>query len=392
MKSPRLAELLSQLEAHRDQVIVMGNTFIFDNKQQYDALEGGMAATAVVFLILPLLGFSYLVYALQEECLVRDIGEFIHDGVSPFFTSLTMRGFKVNEDDYATYYKGMPLDLIEPPSKTKREELHQKYHPKKPLKIRLVQDRKLSPGRARSQIYAYFFLMAILICFWFICLMVDNTFYYKTTICDDVNPNDMSHVCFIVNESYRVANCSEDTDQPVICYLFNPSFLGLGLAFSIAKFLTVCTDAYYVFITKTTRCLPYYTGILRLLIAILSTAGFIAWWIGFGVAEGYTIYQDYFGFGRVPMRVSQSVLLLLTVLVMTLCLPWDYSLDDECLYHGYRELVYKENNGEMLCTCCCADRIERIPFTKILDMREEAKRAAAKEATAHQQSKRETDV
>lgn len=373
----------------------MGNAFIFDNKQQYDALEGGIAATAALLLILPILGYSCLVYLFQGECLVRNCGEFVHDGVSPFFTSLTTRGFKVNEDDYIRKYKRVPIDVIELPSKDEREVLHLKHHPKEPLKIRLVQDRKLSIGRTRNQIYAYFLLMAILICFWFICLMVDNTFYFKTTSCDDVNPKDMSHVCFVVNESYRVANCSEDIDQPVICYLFNPSFLGLGLAFSVAKFLAVCTDAYYVFITKTTRCLPYHTGILRLLIAILSTAGFIAWWIGFGIAraEGYTIRQDYFGFGRVPMRVSQSILLLLTALVMTLCLPWDYSIDDECLYHGYRELVYKEDNEELLCTCCCVDRVEYVPFTKIMDMREEAKKAAAaKETAAHQQSKRETDV
>ena len=372
----------------------MGNTFIFDNKQQYDALEGGIAATAALFLILPLLGYAFVVYTLQAECLVRNYGEFIHDGVAPFFTSFTMRGFKVNEDDHARLYKRVPLDVIKLPDKDEREVLHQKYHPKEPLKIRLVQNRKLTPGRARSQTYAYFLLMAILTCFWFICLMVDNTFYHKTTTCDDVNPNDMTHVCFVVNESYRVANCSEDIDQSVICYLFSPSFLGLGLAFSIAKFLTVCTDAYYVFITKTTRCLPYHTGILRLLIAILTTAGFIAWWIGFGVAEGYTVRQDYFGFGQVPMRVSQSVLLLLTVLVMMLCPPWNYSIDDECLYHGYRELVYKEDNEELLCTCCCSpDRVEHVPFTEILDMREKAKKAAAKEATAHQQSNgRETDV
>ena len=350
--------------------ISMGNTFIFDNKQQYDALEGGIAGTAALFLILPILGYSFLVYTLQKGCLIRNYGEFVHDCVSPFFTSLTMRGFKMNEDDYARRYKRVPLDVIQLPSKEEREVLHQKFHPKKPLKIRLVQNRRLSIGRTRSQIYAYFLLMAILICFWFICLIVDNTFYHKTTICDDMNPKDMSHVCFVVNESYRVANCSEDFDLPVICYIFNPSFLGLGLAFSVAKFLAVCTDAYYVFITKTTRCLPYHTGILRLVIAILSTAGFIGWWIGFGVGEGYTVRQDYFGFGRVPKRVCQSVLLLLTILVMTLCLPWNYSLDDECLYHGYRELVYKDDNEELLCTCCCGDRIEHTPYTKIMEMRD----------------------
>ena len=374
----------------------MGNTFIFDNKQQYDALEGGIAGTAALFLILPVLGYSFVVYALQPECLVRNYGEFVHDSVAPFFTSLTMRGFKVNEDDHARSYKGVPLDLIELPAKDEREVLHLKHHPKEPLEICLVQNRKLTPGRARSQTYAYFLFMAILTCFWFICLMVDNTFYYKTTSCDVLNPNDMSHVCFVVSESYRVANCSEDINQPVICYLFNPSFLGLGLAFSIAKFLTVCTDAYYVFITKTTRCLPYHTGIIRLLITILTTAGFTAWWIGFGVAEGYTVRQDYFGFGQVPMRVSQSVLLLLTVLVMTLFPPWNYSIDDECLYHGYRELVYKEDNEELLCTCCLTGlRVEHVPFNEVMNMREEAKKAAAaKEATSTQQQSngRETDV
>ena len=242
----------------------------------------------------------------------------------------------------------------------------------------------------RNQTYTYFFLMAIITCFWFICILVDNTFYYKTTSCDDVNPKDFSHVCFVVNESYRVANCSED-DQPVICYLFNPSFLGLGLAFSIAKFLTVCVDAYYVFITKTTRCLPYHTGIFRLLIAIVATAGFIAWWIGFGIAEGYTIRQDYFGYGRVPMRVSQSVLLLLTALTMTLCLPWNYSIDDECLYHSYRELVYKDDNEELLCLPCChGDRANPPSYTEILKMREEAQNAA--KGATDQHSKRETNV
>lgn len=72
------------------------------------------------------------------------------------------------------------------------------------------------PGIAHN--YAYFLLMAIITCFWFISILVDNIFYYKSTSYDDVNPHDMSHVCFIVNESYRVANCSQN-DQLVICYL-----------------------------------------------------------------------------------------------------------------------------------------------------------------------------
>ena len=95
----------------------MGNTFIFDNKQQYDAVEGGIATTAAVFLVLPILGFAFIVYTLEADCLVRDICEFIHNGVAPFFTSLTMRGFKINEDDYARLYKRVPVDVIKQPSK-----------------------------------------------------------------------------------------------------------------------------------------------------------------------------------------------------------------------------------------------------------------------------------
>lgn len=80
----------------------------------------------------------------------------------------------------------------------------------------------------------------------------------------------------------------------------------------------------YVFSSATTRCLRYYSGTLLLLIAILAVAGFVvAWWGGFG-AEGYAILQDYFGFGRVPMRVTQSVLLFLTVLMIMLCPPWSF--------------------------------------------------------------------
>ena len=125
-----------------------------------------MAATAALFLILPILGFAFVVWLLQGECgLVRNTGEFIHDSVSPFFTSLTMRGFKVNEDDHAKLYKRVPTDVIELPSKGEREVMRLKHHPKEPIKIRLVQNKRLSPGRARSQTYTYFLLMAILICF-----------------------------------------------------------------------------------------------------------------------------------------------------------------------------------------------------------------------------------
>ena len=71
--------------------------------------------------------------------------------------------------------------------------------------------------------------------------MKDNTFYYKTSSCDDVNPRDMSHVCFLVNESYRVANCSED-EQPVICYLFSPSLIyRFRNGVQCSKFLIVST-------------------------------------------------------------------------------------------------------------------------------------------------------
>ena len=131
----------------------------------------------------------------------------------------------------------------------------------------------------------------------------------------------------------------------------------------------------------------YHAGIIRSLIAILiaRTIGFIAWWSGFGILGGYTIRQDYFGFDRVPMRVCQSVLLLLTALIMTLCPPWNYSIDDECLYHSYRGSVYKDDNEELMCTCCFGDRLNPPPYVEILKMREETK-DLAKEPTDQQSS------
>ena len=73
-------------------------------------------------------------YTLQKECLVRNYGEFAHDCVSPFFISLTMRGFKINEDDYARLYKRVPVDVIEIPRKEERDIQHPKVSPKEASK------------------------------------------------------------------------------------------------------------------------------------------------------------------------------------------------------------------------------------------------------------------
>ena len=121
-----------------------------------------------------------------------------------------------------------------------------------PPPVLLIWMRNVPTGRNGCRTYAYYCFMAIVACLWFISFAVDNSIFQKITTCNDIYPHDMSHVCFADNESYTIVDCTEQLLQmtPVICYIFNLNFAGIGIAYSIAKLCLAVVDVYYVVLMK----------------------------------------------------------------------------------------------------------------------------------------------
>ena len=131
----------------------------------------------------------------------------------------------------------------------------------------------------------------------------------------------MSHICFTVNESYKMVDCTAKQMEPVICYIFNLNFAGIGIAYSITKLCLALVDIYYFILMKMTLKCRWPISALQVSAIFVAVICFIAWWAAFPTA-GPTIWQNYYGYGRVPMRVTQSVLALLTTLIATMAPPW----------------------------------------------------------------------
>jgi hypothetical protein len=191
---------------------------------------------------------------------------------------------------------------------------------------------------------------------WFITFAVDNSIYLKQTTCSDINMNDKSHVCFAVNESYALVDCTVEQMRPVICYMFSLNLAGIGIAYSIANLCLAFVDVYYIILMKLiVKCGTPFIASIRFFALIVTLVGFGVWW-GLFRTKGQYIRYDYFGYGLVPMRISQSILALLTTVIVTIVPPW--SLDIKAL-QTYHDLAVPKPVTEKACSACCNPKSKR---------------------------------
>ena len=239
----------------------MSSIFLPNSKPEYDAIEGGVGA--FLFFITPFVLLQIIgVYIYHSDNRV----ESLHTILSVFYSSFTDQ------------QPSPPLPQQAPPPPPPPP------HPLPP--VLLIWKREAPAETNRWLTYIYYGFMAIMSCMWFISFAVDNTIFHKTTTCNDLNPNDMRHVCFAVNESYRIVDCTEQQMIPVVCYIFNPNLAGIGIAYSITKLCLALVDVYYLILMKLTVKCQKFIFVLRLIAAIGAPVVFIAWWGGF--STGYS--------------------------------------------------------------------------------------------------------
>ena len=317
----------------------MSSASLPNSKKLYDELEGGIGAAFFIltFLVL-LLVFCITKYMCSEES--------FHSLLSVFYSSFSKRqGIEytpaaANQPAAATP-QAATQQAATPQAGTQQAATPQAATPQAAPQqaanqqaatqqaasspVLLIWTRNIPTGNYGCQTYAYYCLMAIMACLWFVSFAVDNSIFLKITTCSDIDPDDMSHVCFAVNESYRMVDCTAQQMTPVICYFSNLNIAGIGIAYSIANLCLAVVDVYYIalmkLIVKCTCCAVATAGI-RIFAFGIAVIGFGAWW-GVFRTYGQDIRYDYFGYGLLPMRISQSVLALVTAGIMTLLPPWN---------------------------------------------------------------------
>ena len=270
-------------------------------KQQYDKIEGGLGGGLFILILLVLsLTFSITKYYCSKVS--------FHSLLSVFYSSFSERQKQSADTD--------------PP-------------------VLLIWTRNVPNGCNGHLTYTYYCLMAIVACFWFISFAVDYSIFQKITMCSDIDPHDMSHVCFAVNESYRMIDCSDQQMTPVICYIFNLNFAGIGIAYSIANLCLAVVDVYYIILMKLImKCGAIATAVIRIFAFSVTVISFVAWWGTFRTI-GQDIPHDYFGYGLVPMRISQSVLAFVTAGIMILLPPWKLDINT---VQSYRDLAVHDTS------------------------------------------------
>ena len=273
----------------------MSSASLPSSKAQYNVIE-----TAVgVGLALVILVILIITFCIKRFCYSK---ESLHTLLSVFYFSFTVR------QRYTNLQAANPQAANQPPPP-----------------VLLIWTRNVPTGLNGCLAYTYYCSMTVMACWWFISYAVDNSIFLKTTMCSDINPNDMSHICFAVNESYKMVDCTAQQMEPVICYIFNLNIAGLGIAYSIATLCLSLTNVHYIILMKMTLKWPKITIASRVFVFVfLAVGGFIAWWVIFQTISKYNRY-DYFGYGVVPMRVFQSCLALLTASIATMLAPWKWN-------------------------------------------------------------------
>ena len=294
----------------------MGN--LLDSKREFDLLEGILGSVLIAICILVAL-LAVVVVALcqnhggTEHNQIHVVPRALHTILQLFFSSFTQRK---DEND---------------------------------RKILLIWNREAS---SLILTYVYYYSTMILACLWFITIAMDYSLFLKTTTCDDINPNGRTHICFLVDDGFAAANCNQDPRPGrVICYMFSPNFAGFGIAYGAAKLFTVLADVHYNTMKKITIWCFFISGVFRALVALIALVGFITWWVHFGE---HSAYEDYFSYGHIPMRTTQSVLILLTTWAATILPPWRFGHSNITTY-SYYDVAHQveENERRFTCTCEC---------------------------------------
>ena len=145
-----------------------------------------------------------------------------------------------------------------------------------------------------------------------------------------------------MDNNFEKIDCEQTPDidtRRVICYLYSPTVAGVGVAFSIAKLISVVGDIAYNLILRGTHQCCKCCGGLRILGLVVVVIIFIAFVVVAHVTR--IIDTNYFTYGRIPMRWTQLLLLLATAIGILLFPPWtDYS--DKDYTTKYRHLGYKD--------------------------------------------------
>ena len=301
----------------------MSSASLPSSKAQYDVIKGGLGggiAFIVLLILLPI--FCITKFRFSKES--------FHTLLSVFYSSFEER----QEHPQAA------------PPETATSQGAQAANP-----VLLIWMRNVPATDCNGCLtYTYYCLMAFMACMWFISFAVDNSIFLKATMCSDINPNDMSHVCFAVNESFKMVDCTAQQMEPVICYIFSLNFAGIGIAYSIATLCLAVADVYYVILMKMTLKCCWFIIVLRIIAFIGAVGGFILWWTIFQTTAKTKYYQyDYFGYGLVPMRISQSVLAFLTALIVIIAPPCKWNVNS---MQSYLDLAAPYNIKVKKCDCC----------------------------------------
>ena len=179
-------------------------------------------------------------------------------------------------------------------------------------------------------IYVYYILTTCASCLWFIVVAVDDTVYRKTGTCNDVDVTGYNYVRFREDNNSMVDCATKESGLAVICYLFSPSLIGIGVAFSISQFICKIGDIYARCLNRscsTCNCCSTPTcstctctgncinsscmqTVLGLTIVLLMVAPII--WFTLTRINIIT-FNDYFTYGDVPMQVTMLILITVTI-------------------------------------------------------------------------------
>ena len=184
----------------------------------------------------------------------------------------------------------------------------------------IISNRESLTGCNGCFTYTYYTYMMFISLMWFIAAAIEFSVFQKITTCNDINLKVKSFRCFDVDNQFETVDCqAPDVDEKkVICYLYNPSIGGLGVAYSTAKFVGITANlGYRMIFNITKKCGSYCCVAFRFIGTGLAVILLITY---LHIARNIT--AEYFTFGLVPMRVAFLVLLCLTVGGILLIPPW----------------------------------------------------------------------